>query len=102
MSSNLRSSEYSGLNPNGSACSYVTLGSYNTGMPFGAMAPIPASQVLANTKIIIPSYGGMGYQSLTHGSTSSCGPYFNRTDAYPGMDAKGQCSATKYIARGCQ
>lgn len=93
--------EYSGLIPSGGACSYTKLSAYNTSFPYGSMAPVPATQVLANTRIVVPAFGSFGYNSLTHGVSSSCGPYFNRNDAYPGMDAKGQCTATKYISRAC-
>jgi hypothetical protein len=96
--------EYSGLNPNGTVGSYTNLANYNASYPYGggAMAPVPATQTLANSRILIPAYGSMGYNSLTHGTGANYnGVYFTRSQAYPGMNAQGQCTATQYIARGC-
>jgi hypothetical protein len=98
--------EFSGLIPNGSCGSYTSLANYNQAYSVGANGlsalgvPALASQTLANNNIILPAYGSMGYNSLTHGGQSSCGTYFNRTSAYPGMDAQGNCK-TSYIARVC-
>ncbi len=89
--------EFQGLVPN-SQC-YTTLGRYNATFPSQIMAPVAATQVLANRTLVIPSFGSLGYQSLTHGVGGNCTNYFNRTDAYPGIDAQGNCTSLKYIAR---
>jgi hypothetical protein len=97
MSSYTTSHEFQGLSPN-SQC-YTTLGAYNSGTPTQTMAPIPAAQVLANTTLLIPAWGSMGYSSLTHGASGNCTNYFTRTNAYPGIDNQGNCTALKYLKR---
>lgn len=96
--------EFSGTKPNGTVGSYTNLANYNTSYPYGggAMAPVPATQTMANQRIIIPQYGSLGYQSLTHGAgVNPNGVYFTRSGAYPGMDEQGNCTATQYISRVC-
>lgn len=92
--------EYSGLNPNGTCGSYPTLANYNSGYNGygGGMAPVPTTTQVANANIIVPNYGGIGYNALTRGS--GCGGYLNRTQAYGCMDAQGNCT-TNYISRNC-
>ncbi len=97
MSAYTSSHEFQGLTP--SSQSYTTLGAYNAGTPTQTMAPVPAAQVLANSTLLIPAWGSMGYSSLTHGTTGNGTNYFSRTAAYPGIDNQGNCGALQYLKR---
>ena len=89
MSSNNKESNTSCI----SGCSYAKLGCYN-GMN-GTMAPLKNPM---GTQII-PSYGNIGYDSLTHGGNGNCSSYFNINDAYGGASAAD--GKTKYVQRPC-
>ena len=87
----------SNVTVNGPACSYSTLGNYN-GSSRGTMGhpTVPATTVSGS--YIVPDYGTIGYNALTHGDVPSCVGYFNITNAY-GKNAA-SCS-TRYSQRLC-
>ena len=90
-------SEYG--NVNGPSCSYVSLSNYNgvqrnptsVNMPY-----VPATNVVG--RYIVPDYSTIGYNALTHGSSASCGGYFDITGAY-GKGAE-NCN-TQFMQRAC-
>ena len=83
----------------GPSCSYVSLSNYNgvqrnarsVGMPH-----VPASTV--SGFYVVPQYGTIGYNALTHGDSPSCAGYFDITNAY-GKGAE-NCS-TEFKQRMC-
>ena len=86
--------EYSGPAVSSSACSYNTLGSY-----YGCNASMaPLRQGTAKNVFVVPQYGAIGYDALTHGVQGGCANYFNIQQAY-GKNA-GNCK-TKYSTRLC-
>ena len=79
------------------ACSYSNLNNYN-GYGASTSPAVPASTVSGS--YIVPAYGTIGYDTLTHGSsTPSCSGYFSIQHAY-GTDAS-NCN-TQYSASSCQ
>ena len=79
------------------ACTYSNLQNYN-GYGASTSPPVPASTVRGS--YIVPAYGTIGYDTLTHGSSMpSCSGYFNIQNAY-GSDA-GDCN-TQYTQSSCQ
>ena len=65
---------------------YATLAGYvSRGGPYSAGAPVP-SQTAVQSVVIVPSYGGSGFNILQHNlpynQLSSSG-YFNINNAYP-------------------
>lgn len=106
MSAYTSGKEFTGYTPSSVCGTYSTLATYTSSYSPSSSnlsalgVPVAATQTLANNNILLPVYGSMGYNSLTHGGKGSCGVYFNRTAAYPGMDAQGNCK-TSYMARVC-
>lgn len=92
-------SEYTGSSVKNSSCAYAQLCSYNQG---GKMAPVNPKQT--SGVYVVPSYGAIGYNALTHGQgVPGCGGYFNIKSAY-GAGA-GSCNTTyttKLCGGGCQ
>ncbi len=85
------SSEY---NNGGSAgCSYQTLCTYNSN---GAMAPVAQSTPVGYQ--VVPTYGAISTDALTHGGAPGCAGYFTIQGAY-GKNA-GKCNQG-YVARAC-
>ena len=87
VTTNSNSSEYTRSSTN-TVAGYSTLGNYYKRMKGTVMAaPVPASTV------VIPSFGGNGYNVLQHGMCNdSCGDgYFTLCNAYPnsGCSKKG-------------
>ncbi len=79
---------------NDKSCQYNTLGCYysnNSTMP--VLRPGTVSGAM-----VVPSYGAIGYNALTHGSVPSCGGHFNITNAY-GQNSDA-CN-TQYSTRLC-
>ena len=79
------------MNSNGN---YATLGYYNSN---SSVAPIAAPRV---STVVVPAYGGVGYDSLTHGvqQQGGCDNYFSIGNAYPGYP--GGCN--KFTTRLCK
>ena len=79
--------EYSGPSVKGSGCSYATLNSYNQnyfGRNGGAVGSAVASQTKSLETVVVPSYGGVGYNSLAYTQQEpQCGGYYNVRNAYP-------------------
>lgn len=89
--------EYNNFSHGGPSCTYASLGNYNQGMGAGPMAPVP-SGVPSMKYQIVPVYGSMGYDSLTHGRrTPTCNGYFSIGDAYPTYPDK----CTSFTTRLC-
>jgi hypothetical protein len=80
----------------GAACSYTNLQIYNQGPT--KLSAASSSGVMAGS--IVPQWGGVGYDALSHGAAPSCSGYFNVQSAYPSM-AGGNCG-TNFVHRGCQ
>jgi hypothetical protein len=83
------------------ACSYNTLGAYNSMMQQQAMMrgihpPVPAGTPNMAVQVV-PVYGMPGYETLTHGDQCGCGDYFSIGAAYP--DFGNNC--TKFTQRLC-
>ena len=93
----------SNVSVNGPACSYASLQNYNgingsgnygkgnVGQPI-----VPPTTVLGT--YIVPNFGGISYDALTHGSAPGCAGYFNIVGAY-GKDAA-NCN-TQFSQRLC-
>ena len=87
-------SEYSGNAVASPKCSYNTLCKY-----YGPRSTMPIVRGASTSGVMVtPSWGGIGYDALTHGKSGSCQQYFNINDAY-GSGA-GNCS-TSYTSRLC-
>lgn len=86
------SNEYNGTALN-SGCSYQTLCSYNSN---SAMAPVAQSQPVGFQ--VVPAYGAISNDALTHGGASSCNGYFTIGGAY-GKNAN-KCNQ-QYVNRAC-
>lgn len=89
------SGEYTKPASGGAPCSYNTLCSYNQN---GAMAPVPSNVRAVSGKYVVPQWGALTNDALTHGGAGSCGGYFNITSAY-GKGA-GQCNQA-YVTSLC-
>jgi hypothetical protein len=85
------SREYSNAVVSSNGCSYATLNHYNENYSGRrpVNAPVP-SQTRSNQIVIVPSFGGPGYQSLMHSQNSGCGRktpscsgYYSVYNAYP-------------------
>jgi hypothetical protein len=87
-------SEYSGGMVKGAGCDYNNLGNYLGSN--NMMAPAVSGQTKG--VYIVPTYGAIGYDALTHGSNGNCGSHFTISDAY-GAGA-GLCN-TSYTTRLC-
>ena len=86
--------EYSKPTVASSKCSYSTLGCY-----YGSNSTMPALRPgTVSGAMVVPTYGAIGYNALTHGVSQSCGGHFNIADAY-GTGAS-SCS-TSYATRLC-
>lgn len=91
------SREYNNSSAKGPACTYASLGNYNEGMGAGPVAPVPAG-VPSMKYQVVPVYGGMGYDSLTHGAkVPSCTGHFSLGKAYPQYPN----NCTKFTTRLC-
>ena len=87
-------SEYSGNAVASSKCSYNTLCNY-----YGPRSTMPVVRSGSYSGVMVtPTWGGIGYDALTHGTSGSCQQYFNINNAY-GSGA-GNCS-TSYTSRLC-
>ena len=77
--------EYSRPSVTSGGCSYATLEAYNQNY-FGrgrVGAPMSA-QTRSSEIVVVPSFGGIGYQNLTNGNAApSCNGYFDIRSAYP-------------------
>ena len=64
------------------SCSYVSLSGYNGRGKNSMGSPhVPPTNVTG--VYVVPSYGMIGYDALSHGSAGpSCAGYFSITDAY--------------------
>lgn len=90
-------SEYNNASRGGPSCAYGTLNHYNQGMGVGANVPVPAG-VPKMSHQVVPVYGSMGYDALTHGThVPSCTNYFDLSKAYP----KYPNNCTKFTTRLC-
>ena len=81
------SGDYVNLAAGGSSCAYAPLGNYNGEYSMG----VPAQGSVSSGSYIVPSWGAIGYDSLTS-TVPSCSGYYNITNAY-GADA-GSCQTT--------
>lgn len=85
----------------GASCSYASLNNYNSGgrkknTGNVGMPSVPATNVVGS--YIVPEYGMIGYNALTHGNGPSCAGYFDITDAY----GKGAANCnTQFMQRMC-
>jgi len=82
---------------------YATLSGYNSGpSQFAAGPPVPSQNAVQAT-VIVPGYGGVGYNvlqnSLSFNQLSSSG-YFNVTNAYPSYGNNCQAYTTALAGVG--
>ena len=65
-------------------CSYSTLYNYNQDYYGRGLVGAPTlAQARSHETIIVPSYGGPGYQNLVHSTTPTCTGYYSIDSAYP-------------------
>ena len=88
--------EYSRPSVTSNGCSYSTLSSYNAN--YSGRGPIVGaptmSRARSNEIVVVPSYGGPGYQNLTQQRNSTCTGYYPVSSAYPAYpNACGQFSS---------
>lgn len=86
--------EYTAPSVQSGGCAYATLDSYNQNFFNRGQvgAPVP-SQARSSEIIIVPSYGGVGYNALQNTRRPSCGGYYGMNNAYPNYPACGQFSS---------
>lgn len=73
------------------SCNYKNLGNYSES---SSTMPALASTTSQDKKFVIPSYGGVGYDTLNHGkNVPSCSGYFNIQSAYG--SGVGNCNSCK-------
>ena len=89
------SGEYSNPTSGGAGCNYHSLCTYNTG---GQMAPMPKNAKNVIGHFVVPQWGVISNDALTHGGVGSCSGYFNITSAY-GKGA-GKCNQA-YVTSLC-
>lgn len=83
-------------------CQYNTLSEMNSSQSAskmrasGIQAPVPAGTPSMALQVI-PVYGGIGYEALTHDGRINYGGYFSIGSAYPNF--KNNC--TKFTKRLC-
>lgn len=88
----MNSAEYSRPTVGAGGCAYSTLNSYNSNYFGRGLAGAPAlSQTRSNEVVIVPSYGGVAYNTLMRNPTPSCNGYYTVRSAYPSY-ANGNCS----------
>ena len=79
--------EYTKPSVSGPGCSYATLHSYNQnyfGRGGGAVGPASISQTRSLETVVVPSYGGIGYNTLSYTQRNpSCSGYHKTRNAYP-------------------
>lgn len=87
-------SEYTKATVASSKCQYASLGCYY-GPNSTSTALRPGT---VSGKMVVPGYGAIGYNALTHGKVGCCGSHFNIQDAYGSS-----CSAnyTTKLCGGC-
>ena len=90
-------SEYSKPTVASSKCAYANLGCY-----YGPNSTMPALKPgTVSGAMVVPTYGAIGYNALTHGVTQSCGGHFNITDAYGANAASCNTSYATRLCGGC-
>ncbi len=75
--------EYSRPTVAGPSCNYATLQNYNQNV-FG-LGRVITPQLAASRamEVVLPSYGGVGYNALTLDRAPSCNGYYNLSNSYP-------------------
>jgi hypothetical protein len=76
--------------------SYADLQSYNSTDTRFVNGPVSAKYTQATQ--LIPVWGSLGYEALTHDVKHGCGNYFTINNAYPDY-SKGSCG--RYAKRAC-
>jgi hypothetical protein len=72
-------------------CAYATLDNYNQNyFGRGAVGAPTLSQTRSNELVVVPTYGGVGYQTLMNSKQPSCSGYAPIQQAYPAY-AGGAC-----------
>ena len=77
-----------------SPCAYNTLQYYNS---YQSGPPVPMGNI--SGVYVVPAYSSPGYDTLTHGGSSSCHGYFGIEGAY--RNTGGSCS-TQFVRKLCQ
>ena len=89
--------EYTRPTVSSNGCAYATLDSYNQNYwgRAGIVGPPVMSQGQSMETVVIPSYGGIGYNTLAYNQNNlSCSGYYNVKSAYPSYpNACGRFSA---------
>jgi hypothetical protein len=96
---NIMPNEYNNNSVGSSGCAYTNLGSYSQSyFGRGAMNSAPVmAQTRSNEIVVVPGYGGSGYNSMVGGlggqnGGMGCSGYFNINSAYPAY-SNGTCGA---------
>jgi len=86
--------EYTNPTVGSGGCSYATLNNYNQNYfgRGGVGAPV-LSQTRSNEIVVVPSYGGPGYNSLMNQKQPTCSGYYSVNSAYPNYPSCGQFSS---------
>ena len=79
------SSEYASASAGGLPCNYSTMAGYTHQASSAPFVGAPrASSARSNQIVIVPSYGGPGYNTLSQPAASNCcGGYYPVSSAYP-------------------
>lgn len=76
--------EYTKPTVTSGGCSYSTLDNYNQNyFGRGAVSAPTLSQSRSNQIIVVPSYGGMGYNTLQNTRQPTCSGFYKVKNAYP-------------------
>jgi hypothetical protein len=76
--------EYSKPSVTSNGCAYARLDRYNQNYyGRGANGAPVASQTRSNEVIVVPGYGGLGYNALQTQQQPSCSGYYSINGAYP-------------------
>lgn len=88
-------SEYTRPTVASGGCSYTTLDNYNQNyFGRGAVGAPNMAQLRSNEVVVVPSYGGPGYNTLMHQKQPTCSGYYDISSAYPSYpNTCGQFSA---------
>ena len=76
--------EYTRPSVTSNGCAYATLDNYNQNYFGKGLVGAPRlAQTRSNSIVVVPSYGGLGYQSLMVQKTPTCSGYYSVNNAYP-------------------
>jgi hypothetical protein len=75
--------EYNRPSVTGPPCNYATLQSYNQNYFGLGRVVTPQLAAARSMEVVLPTYGGVGYNALTLDRAPSCNGYYNMSTSYP-------------------